>query len=97
MRKEWDTYVLTKLTEVQEDVETLRVIRDVNPGIRKYRAQFVKCLISRDPEKYPDGLRIRLGRGQLTAKPWSLKITEEVQGIPTAPYHMSGGIAMQDE
>jgi len=97
MRKEWDTYILTVLSEVEEDVETLRIIRDLTPGIHKYNGKFVKCLISRDPDKYPDELRVRLGRGQLTKSVWSIKITEEVKGIPTKPYHMSGGIALKED
>ncbi|HAP31681.1 MAG TPA: hypothetical protein DCQ14_01305 [Firmicutes bacterium] len=97
VRQEWDTYILTKLVDVEENVETLRVIRDLTPGIRKYRGRFVKCLISRDPDKYPDSLRIRLGRGQLTNHIWSIKITENVEGIPTKPYHMSGGISLKED
>jgi phenylphosphate carboxylase gamma subunit len=97
VRKEWDTYILTKLAEVEEDVETLRVIRDLTPGTHKYKGKFVKCLISKDPEKYPDKLYVRLGRGQLTKNVWSIKITEEVEGIPTKPYHMSGGISLKED
>lgn len=97
MRKEWDTYILTKLSEVEEDVETLKVIRDLTPGTHKYKGKFVKCLISKDPDKYPDKLYVRLGRGQLTKHIWSLKVTEEVEGIPTKPYHMSGGISLDDD
>ncbi|MBS4024570.1 MAG: phenylphosphate carboxylase subunit gamma [Clostridia bacterium] len=97
MRKEWDTYILTKLAEVEEDVETLRVIRDLTPGTHKYNGKFVKCLVSRDPEKYPDKLFVRLGRGQLTKNIWSVKITEYVEGIPTKPYHMSGGISLKED
>ncbi len=102
MRKEWDTYILTKLNEVIEDKEELRTIRDVSPqaGTHKYKCKLVKCLISKDPDKYTDKLHIRLGRGQPTRHIWSLKITEEIdieKGIPTKPYHMSGGMALEEE
>ena len=97
MRKEWDTYILTTLAEVEQDVETLRVVRDLTPGTHKYKGKFVKCLISRDSEKYPDKLYVRLGRGQLTKNAWSIKITEYVEGIPTKPYHMSGGISLKED
>lgn len=97
MRQVWDTYILTKLSDVVEDVETLRVVRDLTPGIHKYKGKFVKCLISKDPNKYPDQLHIRLGRGQPTNHIWSLKVTEFVQGIPTKPYHMSGGISLKED
>ncbi len=102
MQKKWDTFILTKLSEVVEDKEELRTIRDITPGVgtRKYRCMLVKALISKKPDKYPDQLQVRLGRGQLTPHVWSIKITEEIdlaKGIPTKPYHMSGGIALEED
>jgi hypothetical protein len=99
MRREWDTFILTKLDEVVEHKEELRTIRDVSPqaGTHKYKCKLVRGLISKDPDKYPDLLRIRLGRGQLSRHIWSIKVTEEVEGIPTKPYHMSGGIAIEED
>ena len=99
MRKEWDTFILTKLDEVVEDQEEMRTIRDVGPqaGTHKYKCKLVMGLISKDPDKYPDLLRIRLGRGQISRHIWSIKVTEDVEGIPTKPYLMSGGTAVEED
>jgi hypothetical protein len=35
-------------------------------------------MVSRNEKKYPDKLWVRLGRGQLQEKPWSVKIVKEV-------------------
>jgi hypothetical protein len=35
-------------------------------------------MVSRDEKKYPNTLWVRLGRGQLQEKPWSVKILKEV-------------------
>jgi hypothetical protein len=102
MRKEYDTFILTKLSEVAEHKEELRTIRDVGPdaGIHKYKSKLAKVLISKDPNEYSDLLQVRLGRGQPTRHVWSVKVLEEVdisKGIPTKPYHMSGGIALEED
>jgi phenylphosphate carboxylase gamma subunit len=80
--KEYDTFILTDLDKVREDVEQEMLIRDLTPGRQKYRCEFVKALISRNPEKYPDRLWLRLGRGQLVEQPWSIKNVERVNKIP---------------
>lgn len=80
--KEYDTFVLTDLDEVREDVEQEMLIRDLTPGRKKYRCEFVKALISKSPEKYPDRLWPRLGQGQWVGQPWSIKNVERVDKIP---------------
>jgi len=80
--KEYDTFVLTDLDEVREDVEQKMLIRDLTPGRKKYRCEFVKALISKNPEKYPDRLWPRLGQGQWVGQPWSIKNVERVDKIP---------------
>jgi phenylphosphate carboxylase gamma subunit len=80
--KEYDTFILTDLDEVQEDVEQEMLIRDLTPGRERYRSEFVKALISSNPEKYPDRLWLRLGRGQLVGQPWSIKNVKKVNKIP---------------
>ena len=79
-RKEYDTYVLTDLALFPEDKETEMILRDLTPSDRryKYRSFFASAVVSKDESKYPDKLWIRLGRGQLQEKPWSVRIVKEV-------------------
>jgi hypothetical protein len=79
-KKEYDTYVLTDLALVPEDKEMEMILRDLTPSDRryKYRSFFASATVSRDDSKYPDKLWVRLGRGQLQEKPWSVKIVKEV-------------------
>ena len=79
-RKEYDTYVLTDPSQVPEDKEMEMILRDLTPSDRryKYRSFFASVKVSRDVKKYPDKLWVRLGRGQLQEKPWSVKIIKEV-------------------
>ena len=79
-RKEYDTFILTDLALVPEDKETEMILRDLTPSDRryKYRSFFASTMVSRDDSKYPDKLWVRLGRGQLQEKPWSVKIVKEV-------------------
>ncbi len=79
-RKEYDTYVLTDLALVPEDKEMEMILRDLTPPDRryKYRSFFASAVVSRDESKYPDKLWVRLGRGQLQEKPWSVKIVKEI-------------------
>ncbi len=79
-RKEFDTFVLTDLGMVPEDKEMELILRELTPKDRryKYRSFYATALISRAETKYPDRLWIRLGRGQLQEKPWSVKIVKEI-------------------
>ena len=79
-RKEYDTYILTDLALVTEDRETEMILRELTPSDPryKYRSFFASAMVSRDESKYPDKLWVRLGRGQLQEKPWSVKIVKEV-------------------
>ena len=79
-RQEYDTYILTDLALVTEDKETEMILRDLTPSDRryKYRSFFASAIVSRDEKKYSDKLWVRLGRGQLQEKPWSVKIVKEV-------------------
>ena len=79
-RKEYDTYILTDPALVPEDKETEMILRDLTPSDRryKYRSFFASAAVSRDESKYPDKLWVRLGRGQLQEKPWSVKVIREV-------------------
>jgi hypothetical protein len=79
-RKEYDTYILTDLPSLPEDKEMEMILRDLTPSDRryKYRSFFVSAMVSRDEGKYPDKLWVRLGRGQLQERAWSVKIVKEV-------------------
>ncbi len=79
-RKEFDTFFLTDLGMVPEDKEMELILRELTPKDRryKYRSFYATALISRAETKYPDRLWIRLGRGQLQEKPWSVKIVKEI-------------------
>jgi len=82
--KEYDTFVLGDLALVPEGQEMELVVRDLTPADRryKYRSAYVTALVSKSESKYPDRLWIRLGRGQLQEKPWSIKILKELNKLP---------------
>lgn len=79
-KKEYDTFILTELEAFPEDQEMEIIVRDLTPEDRryKYRSAFVLAKISKSESKYPDRLWVRLGRGQLQEKPWSIQIIKEV-------------------
>jgi len=83
-RKEYDTFILTDPEMVPEEKETELIVRDLTPADRryKYRSAYVTALVSKSESKYPDRLWIRLGRGQLQEKPWSVKILKELNKVP---------------
>jgi hypothetical protein len=83
-QKEYDTFILTDLSLVPEDQEMEMIVRDLTPADRryKYRSSYVLAQVSRSESKYLDRLWIRLGRGQLQEKPWSVKILKELDKIP---------------
>lgn len=82
--KEYDTFVLTDPALVPEEKEMELIVRDLTPRDRryKYRSTYVTALVSKSELKYPDRLWIRLGRGQLQEKPWSIKILKELNKLP---------------
>jgi len=82
--KEYDTFILTDLASVPEEQEMELIVRDLTPGDRryKYRGTYVTALVSKSESRYPDRLWIRLGKGQLQEKPWSIKILKELNKLP---------------
>ncbi|MGD0486629.1 MAG: phenylphosphate carboxylase subunit gamma [Syntrophorhabdales bacterium] len=78
----WDTFIEKDFADMEEDVEKVVVIRDLTPGKRKYRSTYARVKFSKNPEKYPEKLRVRLGRGQLVESPCSMEILEFVNVIP---------------
>jgi hypothetical protein len=83
-RKEYDTFILTDPAMVAEDKEMELIVRELTPKDRryKYRSFYALALLSKSETKYPDQLWIRLGRGQLQEKPWSIKILKELNKLP---------------
>lgn len=83
-RKEYDTFILTDPGSVPEDQEVELIVRELTPTDRryKYRGFYAMALLSRSETKYPDQLWIRLGRGQLQEKSWSIKILKELNKLP---------------
>ncbi len=79
---EYDTFFQTELDQVAQDTEQELVIRDLTPGRAKYRCLYVNATISSDPDRYPDRLWPRLGRGQWVGQPWSVKVVAPVEKIP---------------
>jgi phenylphosphate carboxylase gamma subunit len=83
-KKEYDTFLLTDPAMVPEEKEMELIVRDLTPADRryKYRSAFVTALVSKSESKYPDRLWIRLGKGQLQEKPWSIKVLKEINKVP---------------
>jgi len=79
--KEFDTFFLTDPEKTPQEQEIEMILRDLSPGDRryKYRSFFAKAMVSDLESKYPDRLWVRLGRGQLLEKPWSVKVLEELK------------------
>jgi hypothetical protein len=80
VQREFDTFILTDPGSVPEDQEMELIVRELTPKDRryKYRSFYAVALLSKSEKKYPDRLWIRLGRGQLQEKPWSIKILKEL-------------------
>jgi hypothetical protein len=79
---EYDTFIAGDFKDMVEDVETVTVIRDLTPGKKKYNSMYAKVRISKDEKKYPNTLRVRLGKGQLVDKVCSVDVVEIVNVIP---------------
>ena len=79
-KKEYDTFILKELDLVPEDQEMEMIVRELNPPDRrcKYRSLYVLAKVSKSESKYTDRLWVRLGKGQLQEKPWSIQLIKEV-------------------
>ncbi|MBM3390379.1 MAG: phenylphosphate carboxylase subunit gamma [Betaproteobacteria bacterium] len=78
---QWEVYVNSE-KELAEDTDLELTIRTLNPGLHKYTYKRVKCQVSSDLKKYADQLQVRLGRGQLSASRFSIKVLGEIQRMP---------------
>jgi hypothetical protein len=83
MSQEYDTFV-DSLSELPQGQECRLTIRDLTPGRYKYRALYVRALVSSAAEQLPDGgtLWLRFPLGELHPQPWKIKIIEELKGLP---------------
>jgi hypothetical protein len=68
---------------IPEDKDIELIVRELTPKDKryKYRSFYAMAQVSRSETKYPDRLWIRLGRGQLQEKPWSIKILKELNKL----------------
>ncbi len=74
--------------DLREGQETILVLRDLSPGRRKYFAQNVIGVVTRNP---PAGqacpLVVRSPVGNVFPGPWSVKVVRTLpQRVPGAPY-----------
>jgi phenylphosphate carboxylase gamma subunit len=79
-RKQYDTFLLEDPAGVPQEQELELIVRDLTPADRrlKYRSFYAKARVSKSKDALEDQLWVRLGRGQLLEKPWSIQILEEV-------------------
>jgi len=78
---QWEVFV-TAVSELAEDRDLELTIRTLDPGIHKYTYKRVKAQVSASPDRHPDRLQVRLGRGQLSKSTFSIRVLEEIQRIP---------------
>lgn len=76
---EYVTYVADP-KDLQDGRENKLVIKNLEPGPRKYEARYVKAMVSSTPDTIPgaDTLWLRTRIGHLKPKPWAIKIIEEL-------------------
>jgi phenylphosphate carboxylase gamma subunit len=79
---QWEVFVMD-LAELAEGKDLELTIRTLNPGIHKYTYKRVKARVSAALEQFPDRLQVRMGRGQLSERKFSIQVLEEVQRMPT--------------
>lgn len=87
MKREYLTFV-RQFKDLREGKLEL-FIKDLTPGPRKYDTKHVLAEISSHPERMPDGdvLQIRSESGVLHARPWGIKILEELpESVPGQPW-----------
>ena len=81
MKNKWEVFVMD-MSELAEGEDIELSIRTLNPGLHKYTYKRVKCQVSAKPDAFPDSLQVRMGRGQLSASQYSIKVLAEVQRLP---------------
>ncbi len=68
------------LDDLKDGQENEIVVRSLSPGIRKYRAHYVRALLAGDPGRLSGGdiLWVRFAMGVLYPKPWGIRILSEI-------------------
>ncbi|MBW7860785.1 MAG: phenylphosphate carboxylase subunit gamma [Rhodocyclaceae bacterium] len=77
----WEVFVMD-LNELAEGKELELTIRTLNPGRQKYTYQRVRAEVSSRLDQFADALQVRLGRGQLSDRRFSIRVIEPVQRMP---------------
>lgn len=88
-KKEYQVFVEDIEEALPEGKELVLTVKDLTPGRRKYENHVVKALVTRSPEKLPDGdiLRVRSWMGFLYPEPWAIKVIEEMDELlPGVPH-----------
>ncbi|MCK0513186.1 phenylphosphate carboxylase subunit gamma [Aromatoleum buckelii] len=78
---QWEVFV-NDLGELSEGKDLELTVRTLNPGMHMYTYKRVKCKVSSELEQFEDRLQVRLGRGQLSDKKFSIRVVEEIQRMP---------------
>lgn len=81
MKNMWEVFVMD-MSELAEGRELELSIRTLDPGRQKYTYQRVRCQVSSKPDQFADSLQVRMGRGQLSDRKFSIKVLEEVRRMP---------------
>ena len=78
---QWEVFVMD-MSELAEGEDIEISIRTLNPGMHKYTYTHVRAQVSSALDKFPDQLQVRMGRGQLSAAKFSIKVIEEIRRLP---------------
>jgi phenylphosphate carboxylase gamma subunit len=78
---QWEVFVMD-MAELAEGKDIEISIRTLNPGVQKYTYKHVRAQVSSSLDKFPDKLQVRMGRGQLSAAKFSIKVIEEIRRLP---------------
>lgn len=84
----WETF-LRRPGDLKEGVEVPLVLRDLNPGRKKYALRHVLAIVSPKPQENAqvDELRVRTVVGVELPGPWGVRILKELPiELPGKPY-----------
>ncbi|UCG07425.1 MAG: phenylphosphate carboxylase subunit gamma [Desulfobacterales bacterium] len=81
MNKEYDTFVLTDISKIDDGEEKELILRDLTPGKNKYKQILVSAIVSKDVDKYSDILWIRSGMEILFPIPMSINIIRKSDSL----------------
>ena len=76
--------IIPSVNDLSDGKECDLLVKDLNPGRRKYETRFVRAKVASSLAKLPDSdvLWIRNYLGYLHPKPWAIKITKELGEYP---------------